>query len=50
MTVLLHVVDDSVVEEELEWFSLSLDLLSVPVDRVHITQPTATVFIEDKNS
>ena len=50
MTITLHAFEDSVVESELEWFSLALDTLFVPAGRVVFTVPNATVFIEDTNS
>ena len=50
MTILLFAYEDFIIEEELEWFSLSLGVLSAPVDRVIITEPNATIFIEDTSS
>ena len=50
VSIVLHVFEDLVVEEELEWFTVSLDTLIVPADRIFLTQPNTTVFIEDKNS
>ena len=50
VSIPLHVFEDLVVEAELEWFTLSLDTLIVPADRIFLTQPNTTVFIEDKNS
>ena len=46
----LHAFEDLIVEPELEWFSLGLDVLVVPAGRVIFTRPNATVFIEDSNS
>ena len=50
ITVTLHAFEDLIVEPELEWFSLGLDVLIVPAGRVIFTRPNATVFIEDSNS
>lgn len=50
MSIVLHAFEDLVVEPELEWFSLSLDTLVAPADRVFFTQQNTTIFIEDKNS
>ena len=50
VSIPLHVFEDLVVEAELEWFTVSLDTLIVPAERIFLTQPNTTVFIEDKNS
>ena len=50
ITVALHAFEDPLVELELEWFTLALDVLIVPAGRVLFTRPNATVFIEDSNS
>lgn len=50
LTVALHAFEDSIVETELEWFSLSLNVLVIPAGRVIFTQQNTTVFIEDSNS
>ena len=50
VSIAIHAFEDFVVESELEWFSLTLDTLIAPADRVFFTQSTTTVFIEDRNS
>ena len=50
MSVVLHAFEDLAVEEELEWFTMTLDTLVIPVGRVSLTQRNATIFIEDKDS
>ena len=50
MSVVLHAFEDLVVEEELEWFTMTLDTHVIPVGRVSLTQCNATVIIEDKDS
>ena len=50
MSVVLHAFEDLAVEEELEWFTMTLDTLVIPVGRVFLTQRNVTIFIEDKDS
>ena len=50
VSVVLHAFEDFAVEEELEWFTMTLDTLVIPVGRVSLTQRNATIFIEDKDS
>ena len=50
VSIALHVFQDLVVESELERFSLTLEVLSAPAERVFFTHSSTTVFIEDKDS